>query len=126
MNLRTYICILAGVVAALSTVIRISDYFTLSFDSWVYWELAISLTESFRYVDVTESVITPWPPLYPMLIAVWGQFFGLSLIAIKALNVVLSFAAAYVWMHVFYEINSENKRSGTVLAFIIVSDVGSI
>ena len=30
MNLRTYICILAGVVAALSTVIRISDYFTLS------------------------------------------------------------------------------------------------
>lgn len=121
MNLRTYICILAGVVAALSTVIRISDYFTLSFDSWVYWELAISLTESFRYVDVTESVITPWPPLYPMLIAVWGQFFGLSLIAIKALNVVLSFAAAYVWMHVFYEIDSENKRSGTVLAFIIVS-----
>ncbi|MEM7360943.1 MAG: hypothetical protein AAF431_17765, partial [Pseudomonadota bacterium] len=96
----TYMPLLAGALAAISTALRVSDSLLLSFDSWVYWEAAISLMESLRYEHLNGEAVQAWPPLYSVVLALWGKVAGLSVFSIKALNVLLSFFGGYLWMRV--------------------------
>ncbi|MEM7361172.1 MAG: hypothetical protein AAF431_18945, partial [Pseudomonadota bacterium] len=61
------------------------------------------------------------PPLYSVVLALWGKVAGLSVFSIKALNVLLSFFGGYLWMRVFLGLGVTKPRVVVILAVMFIS-----
>lgn len=101
MGIRKYqiygLPVLVGLLVAVQVFLRTKSNVVLSFDSWVYWESALSLAAGKGFVTSTGEAVVSWPPLFSMLLASWDRLFTLDLSGVRSLLVTLSFAAGCLW-----------------------------
>lgn len=70
----------------------------LSPDGWAYWQAAFSLANGAGYRDFSGSLLTAWPPLYPIYLSLWVRVLGATGLALIAANGLLVILQSIVWL----------------------------
>jgi len=83
-------------------------------DGWAYWQSSVSLLEGRGYRYFVGPTIIEWPPLYPLYLAAWECFLGVSGRTLVIANVALAGFAAFNWTAIFLGPLWQLKRPGYV------------
>jgi hypothetical protein len=86
-------------VAALAYSLRYG--IELTPDGWAYWQSSVSLLEGRGYRYFFGPTIIEWPPLYPLYLAGWEYFLGVSGRTLVLANIMLAGIAAFNWTAIF-------------------------
>lgn len=111
--------ILLGVFCALQVFMRVVfGTLALTYDSWVYWESSISLLNDDGFKDLLGNPVVAWPPLFPVILAVWAKLVGSSLLDIKLLFVAVTFFNGLIWGRLVQNLTEGGRCLSQVLGFV--------
>jgi len=92
---------LAAVVSVAALAYSLRYGIELTPDGWAYWQSSVSLLEGRGYRYFFGPTIIEWPPLYPLYLAGWEYFLGVSGRTLVLANIALAGVAAFNWTAIF-------------------------
>jgi hypothetical protein len=107
--------LLAAVVSVTALAHSLRFGIELTPDGWAYWQSSVSLLEGRGYRYFFGPTIIEWPPLYPLYLAGWEYFLGVSGRTLVFANSALAGVAAFNWTAIFlWHLWKQLRRNGHV------------
>jgi hypothetical protein len=93
--------LLAAVISVAALAYSLRYGIELTPDGWAYWQSSVNLLEGRGYRYFFGPTVIEWPPLYPLYLAGWEYFLGVSGRTLVLANIALAGIAAFNWTGLF-------------------------